>query len=202
LLRFHYSCGMPQESTQEDGRKGVAFTKRWLEATTFLELPWNAYEDSGWCFTALLKGGRKMYDLSGFFLGESRQRVFVENKAENTPGHQTAQYSEFLANAYSATAQETLVSGAPTTWEFFWVTSHPFGAMTNWSNLATKAAVIAAVAEHDVLPDGEVVDTELAAKVAGRTWLLVVSRKQERLALDRSELDQVLHTLQRKKPTL
>lgn len=193
---------MPREATQEQGRNGVRFTRRWLEATTFVELQWDSYNNEEFCTLPLLKGSPKAWDLSGSFLHEKRQRVFVENKAEETPGHQTAQFQEFLANAYSSTAkQQELIEKDPN-YEYFWVTTHPFGATSNWSSLVTKESVIDAVAAKDALPEGYFVDAELAALVASRIWLLVTSAKQERLTLERIELDKVLLALERKKDLL
>jgi hypothetical protein len=42
--------------------------KRWLESTTYLELPFNAYEHTAVCTEVRLDGEKKVFDLSGFFL--------------------------------------------------------------------------------------------------------------------------------------
>lgn len=187
---------------QEQGRRGVQATRRWLEATTFIELPFNAYEDPRWCSLKLLNGKTKSWDLAGFFLGEQRNQLMVENKKYSTDGNQGTAYKRFLAEAYSATAQEIADYGQSNA-EFAWVTTHPFSVKT-WASLSSKQTVVEAIQENvDVLaqPDDEI-DEELAATVAERTWLLVLNEKQENLSLTRKELDVVLGALGRKEHTL
>lgn len=197
-----YAPYMPREATQEKGRSGVKFTRRWLEATTFVELQWDSYNNEEFCILPLLKGEPKAWDLSGSFLLENRQRVFVENKAEDTAGHQTAQFREFLSNSYSSTAKQWELIKKDPNYEYFWVTTHPFGTTSNWASLVTKKSVIDAVTAEDALPENVSIDEDLAALVATRIWVLVASTKQERLTLERAELDKVLLALERKKDKL
>jgi len=194
---------VPDEETQEKGRDGVRFTRRWLEATTFIELPWTAYDSKRLCVLPLLKAGkRKKYDLRGRFLHEERQEVYVENKAANKANNQTADYREFLANAYSTTAKKWADLGGDPQIEYIFVTSHPFGKLAEWSQLSTKAVMVEAVTQEGVLPNDVEIDDELAGLVAERCWLLVVHPKQERLTLDQAELQTALRALERKKYTL
>ncbi|MBF4638962.1 hypothetical protein [Clavibacter michiganensis] len=193
---------MPDEETQEQGRDGVIFTRRWLEATTFIELPWNAYENKKLCVLPLLKSGRKKYDLRGRFLHESRHEIYVENKAANVASNQTADFREFLANAYSTTARKWADLDGDPEIEYIFVTSYPFGRLADWGRLHTKEAVIKAVEDEEVLPTGTSLDDSLAALVSERCWLLVVHAKQERITLDQPELEVALRALERKKHTL
>jgi len=194
---------VPDEETQEQGRDGVRFARRWLEATTFIELPWNAYENKRMCSLPLLeKGKTKKYDIRGRFLHEQKQEVYVENKAANRANNQTADFREFLANAYSTTAKAWELIGGDPQIEYVFVTSYPFGTLAEWGKLATKASVLAAVENEGVLPEGVNVDEELAALISDRSWLLVVHPKQERITLDQAELETALKALERKKHTL
>src|SRR3954447_23630774 len=159
---------MAAETTQELGREGVFQVKKWLEATTDLTLPWNAYDSGPMCTRKRLDGGKKAYDLAGSFIADRRPAV-VEAKRYTSPGNQPGEYIEFLANAYSTTAQEVKDVGDTRT-EFIWVTTHPF-SLTNWSKLTTRGTLEAAVKQHsDWLGDADL-DQELLTKVAGRLWL-------------------------------
>lgn len=192
---------MPAEATQEQGRKGVETVKRWLEATTFIELQWNVYENSQYCSLLLLDGSVKRWDLAGAFLSKPRQKTYVENKDYSSAGDQANQFHEFLANCYSATARSIKEVGDIEA-EFIWVTTHPFGPMSQWSQLATRDSVLAALDKHPSVLGGDSVDVDLAAVVAARIWVLVFNKKQEKLSLEREELDKVLAALKRKDSTL
>jgi hypothetical protein len=192
---------MPAEATQEQGRKGVETIKRWLEATTFIELQWNVYENWQYCSLVLLDGSVKRWDLAGAFLSKPRQKTYVENKDYGSAGDQANQFQEFLANCYSATARAIKDIGDIEA-EFIWVTTHPFGPMSQWSQLATRESVLAALDKHPSVLGDEAVDIDLAAVVAERIWVLVFNKKQEKLSLEREELDKVLAALKRKDSTL
>src|SRR3954452_3193517 len=113
------------EQNHELGREGVFRVKAWLEATTHLSMPWNVYDHTAVCTRTRLDGGVKRYDLSGQFIGEHQRPAVVEAKTYTGVGGQAAEYIEFLANAYSTTAQEIATVGDTKT-EFIWVTTHPF----------------------------------------------------------------------------
>ena len=177
---------MAAETTQELGREGVFQVKKWLEATTHLTLPWNAYDSGPMCTRKRLDGGKKTYDLAGSFIAERRPAV-VEAKRYSSPGNQSGEYIEFLANAYSTTAQEIDTVGDTKT-EFIWVTTHPF-SQTKWSNLTSRAELAAAVETHrDWLGEDHEVDQDLLVTVASRLWLLVRHDRQSEISLTRAEL--------------
>src|SRR3954471_14474713 len=94
---------MPREDTQETGREAVFRTKRWLESSTYVDLPWNSYGNDAYCRVTCLDGTTKGFDLAGIFLDDNRQ-VFIENKGVNDSGNQLSEYRKFLAIAYSNTA--------------------------------------------------------------------------------------------------
>lgn len=107
------------------GLEGTLAVKRWLESTTHLEFPFNAYEDEAQCTLMRLDSQRKRYDLSGFFLTGVRRPVVVESKHYSAVGKQPEDYIEYLANAYSTTAQDLNTVGDRLR-HYFWVTTHPF----------------------------------------------------------------------------
>lgn len=190
---------MAAEETQEKGRRGVALAKRWLEATTFIELPWNVYEKTAMCTVPLLEG-KKIFDLRGQFLGPLARPVLIENKSYSAENNQYPQYQEFLAIAYSATAKR-IEDQADTEEEFIWVTSHPF-KLSKWAGLESYEAMAEAVAAFPQHLGGRPVDDDLIRKVCGRVWVLVMNPKQEQLSLTHDELQLVNTVLRRKESTL
>ncbi|WP_344282094.1 hypothetical protein [Actinomadura napierensis] len=186
---------MVAEGTQHLGLEGALAVKTWLESTTYLELPFNAYEDEPMCTLMLRDGSRKRYDLLGHFLDE-RRPVVVESKRYTTPGHQGNDFTEFLANAYSATSHD-LVTVGDVRREYIWVTTHPF-SQTKWKGLTQPDEMRAALKTHSQLLAGEEIDEDRLRLVVSRLWLLVMHEKQKKLMLNRSELQLVRTVLDRK----
>lgn len=191
-----YDAVMVAEAAQFKGLEGVLAVKRWLESTTHLEFPFNAYEDEVQCTLMRLDGQKKRYDLCGRFLGDDRRPVVVESKRYSSVGHQADDYTEYLANAYSTTAQDIKTVG-DTRREYFWVTTHPF-SQNKWPKLTSHTEVAAALEAHPKALNGNPVNQELLRLVASRLWLLVMHERQEDLALTRDELQQVFTVLKRK----
>lgn len=190
---------MSAEATQEKGRKGVARTKRWLEATTYLELLFNAYEDEAMCIVELLDG-TKRFDMYGFFLGENRREVFVENKDYSSDSGLYTQFQEFLAVAYSATAKRMQTKPDRKT-EFIWVTTHPFKP-SRWSMLESPDEMRDALTAHPEVLGGAAVDDDLLRLAASRIWVFVLNPRQIDISLTHAELGLVMPYLKRKEPTL
>lgn len=200
---------MEAEETQEHGRKGVALFKRWLESTTYIELEWNVYEKPNYCTLPLLNGTKK-FDLVGNFLGSNQRPLAVECKRYSSKGDQPAQFSRFLAEAYSATLFETKVRGGDIAREFIWATTHPFD-QSKWSKVHSHTAVKSAVENNpDVLGDhtspsfdlSSFISDDTIRTVADRIWLLVMNEKQDELSLTQDELLDVWKVLSRKKGSL
>ncbi|OZF27403.1 hypothetical protein [Rhodococcus sp. 14-2483-1-2] len=189
------------EEVQELGRVGVAAVKRWLEATTFIELNWNVYEDAGQCIALCLDGSRKKFDLAGSFIGSRRSPVVVESKRYSSPGNQHKYFKEFLATAYSSTVHESELRGSDIKREYLWVTSHPF-QISEWPELTTEEKIRSALEEYSDLLDGREIDSKMLRRVSERIWILVWHEKQEDISLTHEELMTVLATLNRKAPTL
>jgi hypothetical protein len=187
---------MPRETAQERGREGARIAQRWLEATTFLELPLNSYKNENQCTLTCLDGSTKTFDLTGFFLDEDHTPISVEVKNVSTDNHLREQFHEFLATAYSSTAR------LDENRNFMWVSWHPFGPMTGWTQLTTPNEIQSALTTHSSLLNGRPLDLNVVQKVADRLWVLTFNEKQERLSLDVEDLQKAQVALQRRRSTL
>ena len=186
------------ESVQKDGMDGVDLAKRWLESTTWVELPFDAYNNAPVCTLRRLDGKVKRYDLFGSIHTRPPTPLYVEVKDyDSSGGKQGADYWAFLANAYSVTAQD-LKDGEDARREFMWITRHPFN-ITDWASLTSPDRIKKALEDHhsEALA-GESIDVDLLATVADRLWLLVLHQRQEGLMLTAEELALVESKLNRK----
>lgn len=189
---------MATEESQEAGRDGVFLTKKWLEATTFIEMPLNAYEHPARCDVELLGGEVKKFDLVGSYLTGDKAPIVVESKAYTTAGAQTAAYKQFLVDAYSATKRRLNSKLKDDRTEFMWVTTHPFGRTDNWRNLETEDYLRTVLGENLGFLDGEDIDEQTVRLVAQRVWLLVRNPKQDQITMDSNEVNQVCTLLKRR----
>lgn len=189
------------EDIQELGREGAAILKRWLEATTYMELPFDAYHNAIDCMVRTTSGKQKQLDLVGYMLSEQKTPVFVECKRYTSPNGQYKEFVKFLAIAYGHTAQELADYKKTRESQYYWVTFHPFN-LDNWSTLETYDHMKKALETHpEYLGDGDL-NESLAHDVAGRVTVLVFNPKQEALSLTRAELEQIRPVLLRKVKTL
>lgn len=176
---------------------GVDLAQRWLESTTWIELPFNVYDNSAVCTLTKLDNSVKRYDLFGSIFTKPNKPVYVEVKNyDSSGGKQPAEYVEFLANAYSITAKD-LESGQDGRREFMWVTTHPF-SLTGWATLTSPSAIKDALGKHPDVLDGKNIDVDLLDLVSDRLWLLVLHRRQEELMLTREELSLIEAQINRK----
>ncbi len=185
------------EDVQELGREGAATLKRWLEATTYIELPFDAYHHAIDC-TIFTLGGKKNLDLVGHMLTGNKEPVFVECKRYTSASRQYTEFKKFLAIAYGHTAKEIEDHGKSRKSNYYWVTFHPFN-LENWTKLETFEHLKAALAEHPDYQGGEDnFDDTLGHEVASRVTVLVFNPKQEQLSLTREELESIRTILKRK----
>lgn len=193
---------MTAEETQELGREGVAIIKRWLEATTFIELPFDAYHHKLDCVIPHLGANKKkVFDLQGHFLIDKKSPIVVESKRYTTPGGQYKEFLHFLAIAYSSTVKEIEDLGGSRDRHFLWVTFHPFN-LENWTALETREQMIKALELHPDYLDKRGIDEDLIREVASRVMVLVFNPKQENLSLTRQELNIVRVHIDRKADSL
>lgn len=186
------------ESVQKDGMDGVDLAKRWLESTTWIELPFEVYNNAPVCTLRRLDGKVKRYDLFGSIHTHPPTPLYVEMKDYDTAGgKQGAEYWEFLANAYSITAQD-ITDGEDARREFMWITRHPFNS-TDWATLTSAERIKKALEDHHPKAlNGETINADLLATVSDRLWLLVLHKRQEELMLTAEELSIVESKLNRK----
>ena len=187
---------MPAEENHELGRDGVFLFKRWLEATTYLDLSWNAYGSAALCEVRHM-GGVKTYDLAGMFLTDGMPPVVVECKRYQYVGGQAAEFEEFLAIAYGTSIWERSNGMRDKNRNYIWATTHPF-SQTNWSKLTTPISVEAAVKKYSQYVGDAPFDHSLAQILSERIWLLVLSEKQEQIMLTPKEVLKVWKSLKRK----
>ncbi|WP_461473269.1 hypothetical protein [Microbacterium sp. HJ5] len=188
------------EDVQEIGREGAATLKRWLEATTYIELPFDAYNNKIDCTFFTLGDKKKQFDLVGHMLTGKKAPVIVECKRYSSPGRQYQEFKKFLAIAYGHTAKEIEDHNSSRESHYFWVTFHPFN-LDNWVKLETYDHMKMAVDENPEYRGGQF-NEALAHEIAGRITVLVFNPKQEALSLTRTELETIRPHLVRKVKTL
>jgi hypothetical protein len=186
---------MAAETSHVAGQRGVQKVKQWLESTTHVALPWSVYDHPAMTTLPRLDGAKKVYDLSGYFLGANRRPIFIESKHHFTEGGQGVAYPEYLANAYSTTSK-SLLDGVDTGREYMWVTWHPF-LQSRWSKLTATEEIHVALRRYPEVLNGSSIEEELVRKVASRLWLVVLSKRQEELSLTREELRKTQQVIDR-----
>lgn len=189
-IDFDYADYMSAEETQEIGRKGVATLKRWLEATTYITLPFDAYGHRIDCTVHTLDG-QKIFDLAGHMLGdEKKDPIRIECKKYSSAGIQGKEFKKFLSIAYSNALYEKREYGKYRETHFYWVTFHPF-SLAQWSKLETFGYMKSALQAHPSYLGDVGLDEQLAIDVVGRVTVLVFNPKQEKLSLTNEELNQI-----------
>jgi hypothetical protein len=186
------------EPIQKKGMDGADLAKRWLESTTWIELPFDVYSNAPVCTLRRLDGKVKRYDLFGSIHTSPPTPLYIESKGvDSVGGKQAKEFWEFLANAYSITAQD-LKDGPDARREFWWVTRMPFSS-TDWHDLTTAERIKTALEQHhpEVL-NGESINADLLGTVSSRVEVFVVNKRQEDFMLTPEELALVESKLNRK----
>jgi hypothetical protein len=186
------------EPVQQKGIDGVDLAKRWLESTTWIELPFNAYHNGPICTLMRLDGKSKLYDLFGMIHTSPNTPLYVESKGyDSVGGKQAKEFWEFLANAYSITAND-IKNGEDGRREFWWTTRMPFSS-TDWATLTTADRIKTALeVHHPEALNGETIDFNLLAKVSDRVEVFIINRRQEDFMLTPEELGLIESKLNRK----
>lgn len=189
------------EDIQEIGREGAATLKRWLEATTYMELPFDAYNNKIDCTVFTVGDMKKQLDLVGYMLVDKKAPVYVECKRYTTASGQYKEFIKFLAIAYGQAAKEVQDFGECRPSHYYWVTFHPFN-LENWTKLETYDHMKLALQTHPEYLGGADLDEAMAHAIASRVTVLVFNPKQEALSLTRTELEVIRPILKRKAKTL
>lgn len=172
--------------------------KAWLESTTWMVLPMNAYEDGPRCKVPTLHKAKKV-DLRGHRLGKHRRDVFVESKRKTYAGDQYSEFREWLAIAYSHHLKVHDDIGQYPEEDFLWVTGNPF-RIGEWKDLCSEAHLTNVLEDpiHAPYLGGRDIDPGLVRTVADGLWLLVYSDpKQIDLSLTGQELGDIMKHLDR-----
>lgn len=188
-----------RERMHRKGEQGVQLARRILESTTWIELPFDSADNETVCTLKRLDDKDKAFDCFGFILRERKDLLYVEAKNyDSDGGKQAADYSEFLANAYSVTARDIEVDKLDARREFMWFTKHPF-SLNKWPDLTSETAITDALGKHREALDGRAIDPRTLSLVSSRLWLIVAHEKQTDLALSAEELSRVEAMLNRKR---
>jgi len=188
LLAFKcWEIRVGKETSQRLGIEGVHEVKEWLEATTRFAFTYTVYDSEPMCTVICQNGEAKALDLEGHTMSNPKRPVSVECKKYSSPGGQAAEFRKFLAIAYSSTAKAISEKGGDWQRDFMWVTYHPF-AQKKWSDLLSVSFMKECLEEHKTLLDGQTIDDDLLAKVAARTWVMVVEQRQVGIRLSKDEL--------------
>lgn len=176
--RVRAMAGEEQHITAKDG---VERAKAWLEKTGRVSVPYTVYEVGAVPFLTFstVTGSSYSFDMCGdLHLDGGKTQFFGEIKKYSTVGAQPEEYTEYLAKCYRA----TLEHGRP--YHFMWITWHPF-SQTKWARLCDADEVRDAVVAHQAAYCGTGVDIDdgVCADLAARLWVIVLSDRQEGLAM-------------------
>ncbi len=186
---------MQGEHAHATGADGARRAKKWLEATTRVDVPWvNPNKAAREKLTFSWPGSDTSFsfDLGGILRhGDyDSESFFAEVKKYSDASDLPTHYSEFVAKCYVAYVDRQMYCD-----HFMWISWSPHSA-TTWSKLTTPEFVTEHVGKHrDRVfgPDAESteVDPDIAKAVADRLWLFVLSDRQETLVIADKYLHQV-----------
>lgn len=177
--------------------------KRWLEATMRFDVHYTVYDQPDRVALTLLNGALKRYDaVAQHFLDDgdrtpSGRDVYVEVKTLNSVSSarkQTAQFREFVATSYSAMAAGWNLLGRDPAWDFMFATTHPWD-IENYLMLTSSDYISAACNDHLELLDGNAVEAEKTAALAGHLWIWIIPRRQDEMTMGPSHLGHVWQAL-------
>lgn len=175
---------MSGERQHAKGQEGAQRAKRWLEATTRVNVLWVNPEPMALPKLTFrwLTGGTFSFDLAGVLVGgnQANEEFFAECKKYDNAYDQGQLYDEYLAKCYVA------LNFQPSRCDhFMWITWSPF-ATTRWDSLCRSASVQAAVLKNSEralgVPIEEAsskIDSDVCDTVASRLWIIVLSERQE-----------------------
>lgn len=190
---------MSAEETQELGREGAFLFKRWLESTTYFDLPWIVYHKNGMCEVRYKDGpkGIKRFDIAGSQLRNPPVPVWVEGKRYTSDSGLKAMFLEMVATAYAAYRYKKVNGSTDGGDQFIYATTHPF-AVTSWTDLVTTATVQEAFEAHPEIVGTDPFNVDDAQIVRDRLWIIVWSERQDELSLTGDEVQSIWTLLKRK----
>lgn len=190
---------MTAEETQELGREGAFLFKRWLESTTYFDLPWIVYHGNGMCEVRYKDGpkGLKRFDIAGSLLRNPPVPVWVEGKRYTSDSGLKDMFLEMVATAYAAYRYKKRNGSTDGGDQFIYATTHPF-AVTSWTKLVTTATVQEAYNSYPDIVGEEPFDSDDAQTIRDRIWIIVWSERQQELSLSGEEVRSIWSLLKRK----
>jgi len=176
------------EDAHEAGRKGIKRAKRWLYASMRVTNVWANTDGPGQKAKLVYRwphGGTFSFDMGGLMRAdEFENQIFsAEVKMYKADHGQLAKYRTFLAHCYVALGSNRLMCD-----HLMWITWAPFGS-SMWQEIRTPDFVRAAVLEErqrifgtaDLAQATAEIDEDRVKAVSERIWIIILSRKQEKL---------------------
>ncbi|PRB66807.1 hypothetical protein [Arthrobacter sp. MYb213] len=190
---------MAAEETQELGREGAFLFKRWLESTTYFDLPWIVYHQNGMCEVRFAEGpgGVKRFDIAGSWLQNPPIPVWVEGKRYTTDSGLKDMFLEMVAIAYAAYRYKKKNGSTDGGDQFIYATTHPF-AVSSWKQLISTETIKEAYKKYPQIVGDESFNHDDAQVIRDRIWIIVWSERQEELSLKTEEIQSVWSLLKRK----
>lgn len=176
------------ERHQKKGKEGLERAKLWLESTTRFEVPFTSWGKAATLqYVEVPQHGRpsESFDMTGQHLEEDRTpraMFYAEVKNYDTAGHQRAEYRKFLTRCYSATLAWN-ATGSPKSPEFFWITWHPFGTITEYPDLTRVTAIEDACQQMPQRVAPADYDPAIAEDLSKRLWLLILSPRLQEIQM-------------------
>ncbi len=186
---------MPGEAAHEAGRDGAIRAKRWLEATTRVDVHWVNPDAVAKLTFSWQDASSFSFDLGGVLHGGDvdGKEFFAEVKKYSNASDQGSLYESYLAKCYQA-----YMSMPYRCDHFMWITWHPF-SLGKWKDLCSVSEVASAVAKYSALViNGDEPDPHDLKAVADRLWMFVLSDRQESLVIEADYIDTVI-SLRRKR---
>lgn len=163
------------EGLHQSGEDFVIKTKRYLEATLVIDVPWTVYDGNGMTVLNGLDGQPHTFDALARMKEGEKRPIYVEAK-QRSSSNINSEYDDFVAESFSCYMAERR---RRPNWNpyFMFVTNHPF-KMKNYSKLLEPDYLlnflsrcgkygITRVALRDVLDFKD------------RIWLVIWSNRQE-----------------------
>ena len=170
----------PGERPHVVGEHGARRAQNWLISTTRVSVPWTAYDDPTTIPDALRivhpDGSPHHFDLAGYFLdGDLKGSQFLaEVKHYQTAGHQSEHYRDYLLNCYFA------ATSSHRNFHFMWITWHPFGTLSRWSQLCAPDSIMDALRQYNSVHSTAYGDLDTCRYLSDRLWLILLAERQER----------------------
>lgn len=174
---------MPAETEHVKGQDFVEKTKKWLEATLAIQVPYTVYDRTPQTTLELLDGELYRYDLAGYHRN-GNVPIYVEAKDYGPSSDINSQYDAFIQRSFSAFLRILNRHGRKIEPPYFiFAASRPFRT-SNYHELTTLAYLKSQLSTPNFgLRTVSVTEDDLAL-FASRIWLIIWSNKQDLMSLE------------------